>query len=307
MFPNDASGEGAASYADSGYIGAFLSGSAESPTGGITLTEGTLEDFTNVNYDTITYAAWNWKGGSTGESGTAGGWAEDYNSDAGFSIVKWSGDDVSLDYSTSQTIHHTLGYAPDFIIAKPRSSDYGGYGNWVVYHKDLPANKFLLLNSSNAQFDGDGGNGLNIINNIGSTSIGVANDTSLETLNLDGDTYIAYLFNEVAGYSKFGTYVGNLSADGPFVWCGFRPAYLIIKRSTSSSEWNIQDTARDPYNVQERELKANSPAIEATGSARYIDFLSNGFKIRTNDADHNTGTIIFAAFAEKPFKYAAAR
>jgi hypothetical protein len=129
-------------------------------------------------------------------------------------------------------------------------------------------------------------------------------------VGINGATYIAYCFNSVEGYSKFGSYTGNGSADGPFVYTGFRPAFVMIKRTDSTANWHIKDTERDPYNFMERYLNANDSAAEGSGvSSLYVDYLSNGFKLRgtsttiTQVAAH----YIYMAFAENPFKYANAR
>ena len=127
-------------------------------------------------------------------------------------------------------------------------------------------------------------------------------------VNANADTYIAYLFAEVDGFSKFGTYTGNGAADGPFVWCGFRPRYILIKLSGSAGgNWIIHDTSRNDANMSAKRLFANTSDIE--GSDNGIDILSNGFKMRSADGSTNTSGVshIFAAFAESPFKYARAR
>jgi hypothetical protein len=127
-------------------------------------------------------------------------------------------------------------------------------------------------------------------------------------VNTNNDTYIAYLFSEVEGFSKFGSYTGNGSADGPFVWCGFRPKYVLIKLTSSAGgNWIIHDTARNEVNLSAKRLMANTADAEVSDNG--IDILSNGFKMRSADGSTNTsgGTHIFAAFAEAPFKYARAR
>jgi hypothetical protein len=133
--------------------------------------------------------------------------------------------------------------------------------------------------------------------------------------NGNGTTYVAYLFSEVAGYSRFGSYTGNGSADGPFVFCGFRPRWIMFKCSNSTesgnADWAIIDTSRSPYNFALQRVWANQSAAESNNSAYPIDILSNGFKLRNGDANfgHNTNgnTYIFAAFAEHPFKNSLAR
>ena len=253
------------------------------------------------------YVAWNWKGGSTHSH-------ENYNATAGFSIIKWTGDDDSM-ADSSQTVSHTLGATPDFIIAKNRTNNASGTGSWIVYHKDLPAGDFLKLDDNAAKFTPE----TSLISSIGIGTVAFASDAqglspTNEYLNFggevdvsDADTYIAYLFSEVGGYSKFGSYEGNTDADGPFVWCGFRPAMVMIK-TTSSDRWVISDAGRNPYNVVTGELNPNDSATEDTSSTPF-DFLSNGFKLRrAGNVFNATGRdYIFAAFAEKPLKYATAR
>jgi hypothetical protein len=130
--------------------------------------------------------------------------------------------------------------------------------------------------------------------------------TSLRT-NGNGGTYVAYLFAEVAGFSKFGSYTGNGSTDGPFVFCGFRPRFFMWKRTDTTANWLILDTSRDPYNLSGNQLFPNLSNAEFAGSIG--DIISNGFKFRDSGASNNAsgGTYIFAAFSENPFKYALAR
>jgi hypothetical protein len=127
--------------------------------------------------------------------------------------------------------------------------------------------------------------------------------------NNSGQTYVAYCFAAVAGYSAFGSYTGNASADGPFVFCGFRPAFVLIKNTnTAGNEWFIYDDVRNTFNVMDKYLLPNSSGAEGTFTS--LDFVSNGFKLRTGAAaalNANAGNYIFAAFAENPFKYSLAR
>ena len=131
--------------------------------------------------------------------------------------------------------------------------------------------------------------------------------SSNQTVNESGDLYVAYLWAEVAGFSKFGSYTGNGSSDGPFVHTGFRPSFVLVKMSSSTGNWTMLDDVRGGYNVDNDPLYPN--LSNAEGTTDLIDILSNGFKVRTTDATLNTssGTYIFAAFAESPFKYANAR
>jgi hypothetical protein len=124
------------------------------------------------------------------------------------------------------------------------------------------------------------------------------------------DTAVAYCFAAVAGYSAFGSYTGNGSTDGPFVFTGFRPKFVLVKRTDSTSNWFIHDTARDTYNVSSANLYAELSNAEDTGPAGNMDFLSNGFKSRTGGGSNpnvSGATYIYAAFAETPFSKALAR
>ena len=126
-------------------------------------------------------------------------------------------------------------------------------------------------------------------------------------LNGSGDTVLAYCFANTEGFIKSGSYIGNGNADGTFVYTGFKPAWLMIKQANSSSNWNIFDTTRDPYNYTSKHLAADSSAIEYDGAAYSLDILSNGFKIRSTWASINNGDYIYLAFAKNPFKYSTAR
>ena len=215
----------------------------------------------------------------------------------------------------SQTVSHSLEATPDFIIAKNRTNVSMGAQDWIVYHKDLTSDYFLRLNTTGAQFDGAQGSSAEaLINTIGVNSVAFASDTSstMETLNYDAETYIAYLFSEVEGYSKFGSYVGNNDVNGPFVWCGFRPTWILFKSYTTGGgatyEWTLIDTARSAYNIERAALSPDNSNAEDTDDIGDVDILSNGFKLRgTQNNTNGSNTYIFAAFAEKPFKYAAAR
>jgi hypothetical protein len=180
--------------------------------------------------------------------------------------------------------------------------------DWEVFHKSInggtsPWNYSVMLNSTAAQAAYTG------LNNTAPTS-------SIITLGLNGGvnqnaaTYVAYCWSEVAGYSKFGSYTGNGAADGPFVYCGFRPRFILIKNiNDGTRNWWIMDTSRDTYNLAINELRADSSAVELTTAYSHMDILSNGFKIRAASAETNgSGNImIFAAFAENPFKISRAR
>ncbi len=203
----------------------------------------------------------------------------------------------------NRTVAHNLGIAPAMMIVKNRDSAQ----NWVVYHKNsnaTPQNYILRLNTTDAALASSGS-----FNNTAPTSTEFTVGT-LPALNGSGNNMLAYLWAEVPGFSKFGSYTGNGSADGPFVYCGFRPRFLLVKlASTSTTSWAIYDSARNTFNIEQNSLFADLSNAELVNAANAIDFLSNGFKVRTTNATWNfsNGTMIFAAFAEHPFKYALAR
>ena len=200
--------------------------------------------------------------------------------------------------SGSTTISHNLGVAPKLIIAKSRNTAV----NWTVYHASVTSkDQYLLLNGTNA---------LATSTDIWGTSAPTSSVFGFNVNNQGASaSVVAYLFAEVEGFSKFGSYTGNASTDGPFVWCGFRPKLIIGKRTDAVENWIIYDTSRDSFNVASAQLQPNTSIAETTANA-LIDFNSNGFKFRsTNSFNGNSagGTHIFAAFAESPFKYARAR
>ena len=228
-----------------------------------------------------TYVGWQWK-----ESATAG-----------FDIVTWSGNSTS-----GRTISHSLGVAPQMIITKSRSNA----SSWVVGIGGISGfgvNDYLVLQTTGAK-----GSSSTFYQAYGSSTFTVG-VSAADEMNKTGNNYVSYLFAEVAGFSKFGSYTGNGSTDGPFVFCGFRPRYIMIKESSSTGSWVLLDTSRSPYNVSNNaSLWANLSDAEG-GAAAYLDILSNGFKIRDTDSDKNTSsqTYIFAAFAEFPFRNSLAR
>jgi hypothetical protein len=191
------------------------------------------------------------------------------------------------------------------VIVKRRNG--GGTENWMVYHASItspssnPAANRVLLNLTNASNTDSA-----IWNDTQPTSTVFSVGTSSE-VNANTGTYVAYLWSEVAGFSKFGSYTGNGSSDGPFVHCGFRPRWVMVKRTDLTSDWGIYDSAREPNNQMTTLLFPNGTYADTTGYP--IDFLSNGFKHRNNSGMPNAsgGTYIFAAFAESPFKYSLAR
>jgi hypothetical protein len=192
-------------------------------------------------------------------------------------------------------VGHGLGVAPSFIIARRRDGDV----NWYCYNSALSAGYILLLNTTQAQTS------VPTAFNSGtptSTTFPVGGDT---TTNANGGLQLAYCFAPIAGYSAFGSYTGNGSADGPFVYLGFRPRFVLIKRSDGVDSWVIEDSSRDTYNVDTKYLLPDTSGAEGTVTLR--DLLSNGFKPRGTAQNASGGTYIYAAFAENPFKYARAR
>jgi hypothetical protein len=235
-----------------------------------------------ANTSSATYAAWCW----------------DESVSTGFDIVTYTGN------GSARTIAHSLGVAPSMIIVKARTTASTDQG-WPVYHSAntaAPATDYLLLNSTAATADLD-----TVWNDTAPTSSVFSVGTNA-LVNANNDTYVAYCFAPVAGYSAFGSYTGNGSTDGPFVYTGFRPRWVMIKESSASgNNWNIWDATRDSYNVTTNQLKASTSEAETTST--FADFTSNGFKIRTSEGGRNasSATHIYAAFAESPFNYSRAR
>ena len=221
------------------------------------------------------------------------------NADAGFSVVTYTGNSTA-----GATFAHGLNAKPDFVVVKSRNYQY----NWYVYHKDIGNTHNLFLNLNNVKSDDNTAwNDTDPDSNI--ITIGNSGDT-----NYNGSNIVAYCWSEVAGYSKFGKYTGNGSAEGPFVWCGFKPAFLMIKKHNSADNWLMWDNARGPSNENTKKLAANLADTEnstSLGNDSYnmIDFVSNGFKFRNtaSSANGSGDEFIFAAFADKPFKHTNAR
>jgi hypothetical protein len=234
----------------------------------------TVGALAQMNTNTATYVGWQWKEGAT----------------QGFDIVTFSGT------GGAQNISHSLGVAPRMIIMKRRN----GVSDWAVGHNSLPWTQALNLNLTGAA-----STTATAWNNTAPTS----SQFTVGSFCVSGGTYVAYLFAAVAGYSAFGSYTGNASTDGPFVFCGFRPRYVLVKRTDGADSWQVWDTARDTYNVTSANLYPNLSNAEVTDSTQGIDIVANGFKLRTSNVRLNAsgGTYIFAAFAENPFKYSLAR
>jgi hypothetical protein len=256
---------------------------------------------TSYNQSSDTYVGWQWKANGTGASNTNGSITSTVSAGAtqGFSVVTYTGTGANA------TVGHGLGVAPSMIIVKNRDS--GAIGG-AVYHTSLGATKYLKLFQTTTGSDGEAvdntaWNGSSPTFNGNVFSVGSLNKTN------SAQQMVAYCFSAVAGYSAFGSYTGNNSADGPFVYTGFRPRWILFKDSTNAStNWVLQDTSRFTYNLVAGGLLANTSASEYS-SGYDVDILSNGFKIRRSGGDTNASgaTIIYAAFAENPFKNSLAR
>jgi hypothetical protein len=270
-------------------------GAETTDTNGLTAfgsTGFTVGTDTNYNNSSATYVAWNWKAGGTAVSNTNGSITSSVsaNTTSGFSVATYTGTGVA------GTIGHGLGVAPSMIIVKSRSA----IGDWPVYHTSLGNGSNVLLNTTAAS-----ASSATIWNATSPTSsvFSVGINTTSNTVTV---TYVAYCFTAIKGFSSFGKYTGNGSTDGPFVYTGFRPRYVMVKRTDSTSDWYIWDTSRDTYNVQAATLLADTAGAET--SATSIDGLSNGFKCRSATVVNvSAGTYIYMAFAENPFQNALAR
>ena len=242
--------------------------------------------------------SWCWKAnGGTTSSNTDGSVTSTVqaNTTAGFSIVTYSSDNTS-----SETIGHGLGAVPKMIIVKRRNSNNR---DWAVYHESVGNTKYLQLNESDAEIDNAA-----YWNDTTPTSsvftIGTGNNS-----RVNSSSQVAYCFAEKQGYSKFGKYIGQVDGEnGPFVYTGFKPAFVMIKLASATQSWDIHDNKRNTFNPMEKRLLPNSSGAEETrptsgGSVDCIDFLSNGFKVRSVESilNSNNGIYVYMAFAENPF------
>jgi len=268
---------------------------------GFTLGDDT--DSVGVNENSQTYVAWQWKAnGGTTSSNTDGVITSTVqaNQTAGFSIVKFD----STSASGEATVGHGLGAVPHVIIMKDLVQSYG----WDVHHISAggsDADGRLVLNTDEAYSNASN---IQAFGQAGSSSSGIAPTSTTFSFNQgfygsSGDAKIVYFFTPIQGYSKFGSYTGNGSADGPFVYLGFKPAWLMIKETSNADDWYIYDAKRSTINVINDYLQANKVNAEETTSINLIDFVSNGFKSRGTGGTTNTdgATYVYMAFAEHPF------
>ena len=250
---------------------------------GFTL-EGNVSDY---NQNSSNFVSWNWlAGGSTSSNGDGSITSTvSVNSTSGFSIVSYVGGGAS-----SATVGHGLGATPAMIIIKNREND----PEWRVWHQKLSGSTYKLgLNSTGAE-----DSSATVFNGQSSTTFTVGSDPSVSG---SGNNIIAYCFKEVKGYSQFGSYTGNGNANGPFIYTGFRPAFLIIKPSSKVEEWTLLDNKRLGFNIDNNYVYPNQNYAEMT--ADRLDILSNGFKLRSATGELNTSSanMIYMAFAEHPF------
>jgi hypothetical protein len=275
---------------------------AESTNGGITSFASTgltlNADAAITNTNAATYIAWQWKANGTGVSNTNGSITSTVsaNTTAGFSVVTYTGTGANA------TVGHGLGVVPNMIIVKQRNA---ATADWGVYHSSIGNTGLLKLDTTDAFITL-----ATMWNNTTPTSSVFALGTNI-TGNGSTTTYVAYCWAAVPGYSAFGSYTGNGSTDGPFVYTGFRPRYVLVKETVTVSNWNQWDSSRNPANLTNLLLRPNSSGAESVSGSTdiQVDFLANGFKIRGSSGDFNTNgeLIIYAAFAENPFNSSRAR
>jgi hypothetical protein len=253
----------------------------------------TVGALAQMNTNAATYVGWQWKAGGAAVTNTSGSISSQVsaNPSAGFSIVTYTGTG-----SGAVSVGHGLGVAPRMIIVKDRSL----VRSWSVYHISMGNTNGVALNATTASAAATGW-----WNNTSPTS----SVFTVGTFENEASSYVAYCFSEIAGFSKFGSYTGNGSADGVFVYLGFRPRWIMIGPSSNVTNWTIIDTSRNTYNLSGASLYANLSNVETSvGSGAPVDILSNGFKWRTTAQPNTSGqTYIYAAFAENPFKNALAR
>ena len=245
----------------------------------------TVDDHAGINGND-SFVSWNWKAGGSTSANTDGtiNSTVSVNTTAGFSIVSFTGT------GSNGTVGHGLGAVPKMIIQKNRSVSSA----WSVWHNSFSGSQVIYLNETGAV----GSNTSSWNSTVPTSSVFSVGTGSYP--NGSGNNQIYYVFSEVKGYSKFGSYTGNGSADGTFVYTGFKPAFILVKKYTDSGHWQIVDNKRPGYNVNSNYLRANKSDAEVTDIP--FDILSNGFKTRSTDGSYNASSqsYIYMAFAEEP-------
>ena len=253
-----------------------------------------------TNTGDVTFANWQWKAaGGTTTTNTTGNGIDSViqaNATAGFSIVTYTGNGTQ----SGQTVGHGLGAVPKMIISKDRTNS-SNVVSWRVYHEAVGNTKYMELQSHAAQST------FNDWDNTSPTSsvYSVGGDGGYTPTNTNNATYMAYVFADVQGFSKIGSYVANANADGPMVYTGFKPAWVLRKAITRAEPWMLMDSKRSPFNFVTTISDPSSNAADATTPGDYgIDFLANGFKVRTGSTsygNHTSGNVyLYMAFAEEP-------
>jgi hypothetical protein len=250
---------------------------------GFTFGSGTMAD---VNGNGNSFVSWNWKANGQGSSNTAGTINTTYtsaNTTAGFSIITYTGNGTA-----NATIGHGLGVEPSMILFKRLTSN-----NWIVYHKSMGTSHYLVQNLNNAKAT-DGGAWCTPSSTL------IQLNQVFGATNVNGANYVAYCFAEKTGYSKFGSYIGNGSTNGTFVYTGFRPAFFYVKNTGTTDDYFIYDNKRDPNNVMQTRLRPNTTTADTTNADYYMDFLSNGFKFHATNAGFNASSndYIYMAFGQ---------
>ena len=241
---------------------------------------------TDVNTNTQNYVAWLWNMAESTSANTDGTISSTVSTgiDQGMSIVSYTGTGANA------TVGHGLGIAPSMIIVKNRDS----VRDWDVFHKDVGNTKILFLNLTNAETTSTSWNNT-------SPTASVFSLGAINAVNESGSAHIAYCFTDIEGFSKASSYTGNGSVDGPFIFLGFRPAYILIKVTGFADNWMVVDNARDTENPVTANIKPNSSAAELQNES--VDLLSNGFKLRaiSGETNSNGANYIYMAFAHNPF------
>ena len=262
---------------------------------GFTLTAAAGDERYNKSGET--YVGWQWRASnSTAVSNTDGDIASTVsaNPTSGFSVVTWTGT------SSAGYVGHGLGVTPEVVLCKARDTTTS-FDNWYCYFKELGAANKIILDRS------DAASATSTWDSTSPNSTGFYLRNSV--MNLSPYRFVGYVFAPVEGFSKFGSYTGNGSTNGPFVYTGFRPAFVIIKRTSNTGNWCTFDNKRDGYNANDNYLYPNTSDAEVTSGGLIMDMLSNGFKCRSSQAGFNASgdNIIYMAFAENPFKNSLAR